>query len=68
MNEKQISDAAETIECLLFVRADRLVGQIPARGDDREAQLAQEDVVERRVREHRAQVRIPRRDQRCNLF
>jgi len=62
MDEEQVGDSLESVEGFGLVSADRFVGQVAARGDDREPQLAQQKVVERGVWEHDSEAWVPRRD------
>ena len=62
VQQKEIRDIAQPRPGFVVVRADRLVGQVAARGHHREPQFAQQQVVQRRIRQHRAQPRQARRD------
>ena len=50
---------AEPAAGLVVLEGDRLVGEVPARHHERPAEVAVEQVVERRVREHHAEPRRP---------
>jgi len=62
VHQEQVGDAVEANERLVLVGADRLLGKVSAGGDDREPKLREQQVVQRGVRQHRAEVRITRRD------
>ena len=56
VDEEEVGDAAEPRERLALVDADRLVGEVAARRDDREAELAHQQMMQRRIRQHHAEV------------
>jgi hypothetical protein len=58
VDEEAVDHIAQPLQSLAFVRTDRLVRAISAGGDHGEAQLPEEDVMERGVREHHAKIRI----------
>ena len=58
MDEKNIGDAAEPLQGFTLIRANRLVAEVAARGDDGEIEFGHQQMVQRRVRQHRAEVRI----------
>ena len=55
VDEEQIGDVAEALDRVTFVRADRFVREVAARGHDGHADLAQDQMVKRCVREHDAE-------------
>ena len=62
VHQESIGDVAESLEGILFVRADRLIRQIAAGGDHGKAQLAQQQVMQWGVGQHHAQVGVAGRD------
>ena len=58
VDEEQIGDAAEAFEGFVLVGADRLVAQVAARGHDGEPERRQEQVMQRGVGEHDAEVGV----------
>ena len=58
VDEEKVGDAAEAFERFVLVGADRLVAQVAARGHDREAERGQQQVMQRGVGEHDAEVGI----------
>ena len=67
VDEEDIGDAAEPLQRLAFIGANRLVAQIAARGDDWETQLRHQQMVQRIRRQHHAEVGIARRNTSGNL-
>ena len=66
VDEKQIGDATQPVERLALVDADRLVGEIAARRHDGPADVPHQQMMERRVGQHHAEVRVARRHRRRN--
>jgi hypothetical protein len=62
VHEKNVGDAAQPFERLDFIRANRLVTQVAAGGDDGETQFRQKELMQRVRRQHCAEIRIARRD------
>ncbi len=60
VDQKHIGDVAQAFKGLAFICANRFVAQVAARGHDRKAQFCQQQMVERRVRQHHAEVWIAR--------
>ena len=58
VHEKDIRDAAEALQSLVLVNTDWLLAQISARCHDREIQFAQEQMMQRRIWEHDAEIGI----------
>ena len=58
MDEKNIGDAAAAVRGLVFVRANRLIAQVAAGGDDGETEFGQQQMMQRRVRQHDAEIRV----------
>ncbi len=58
VNEKEICDGLEFFEGFVLVGADGLVGEIPAGGNDGKAQLSHQQVMERGIGEHDAQIGV----------
>ena len=56
--EKDIGDAAEAFERLAFVRANRFIAQVAAGGDDGKFEFGHQQMMQRRVRQHRAEIWI----------
>ena len=67
MNEKNIGDAAEPFQGFTFVRANRFIAQVAAGGDDRKAEFGQQQVMQRRVRQHDAEMGIAGSHGICDL-
>ena len=49
MNEESVSNTTQPLKASMLVRADRLISQIAAGGDDGKVQLAQKQVVQWRI-------------------
>ncbi len=62
VHEEDVGQTGQTRERLELVRADGLLAQVPARGDERDVDGSQQQVVERRGGEHEPELRPPRRD------
>ena len=58
VDEKKIGNVTETFQGLVFIDANRLVAQISACGHNGKIQLAQEQMVQRRIGEHDAKIGI----------
>ena len=58
MHKKDVGNACQALERFLFVSADRLVTKIPAGGNHWKPKLAQEQMMQRRVGKHHAEVRV----------
>ena len=58
VDEKQIGDPAKPLQGLMAIRANRLLGAIPARRHDRKPDLAGQEMMERIRREQNAEVRV----------
>ncbi len=56
------ASSVQTLQRFVFIDADRLVAQVSACGHDRKIELAHEQMVQRRIREHDAKIRISRSD------
>ncbi len=71
VDQKQIGDPVKAGQRVMLVGADRLAGQIAAGGDHRKAEIAEQQVMQRRVGQHRAEIWITRcdvgRDVGCDL-
>ncbi len=61
VDEKALGDRAEPLDGLSFVGADGLLRQVAARGDEWEIDAAQQQVMQRRVGQHHAQIGVARR-------
>ena len=57
VREECVRDAGEPAAGLVVMKGDRLVGEVSARHHERTAEVAIEEVVERRIREHHAEPR-----------
>ena len=64
--EERVGDPAEPLARLVVVVGDRLVRAVAARHHERSAEVGEQQVVERRVREHHAEPRAARRDRRSD--
>jgi hypothetical protein len=62
--EKEIGDIGEPLAGLAVFVGDRLVGAIAARHHERSAEVRDQQMVQRRVRQHEAEPRRPRCDRR----
>ena len=62
--EEGVGDPAQPRPSVVVVERDRLVRDVSARQHERAADVGREQVVQRRVREHDAEPRRPRRDRR----
>ncbi len=62
VHEEDVGHSREPRERLVLVDADRLLAQVPARGDERGVDGTQQKVVERRRGEHQPELRLARRD------
>ena len=58
VHQEDVGDVAEPLYGLDLVRADRLVAQVAAGSDDREARLSQQEMVKWRVGQHDAEIRV----------
>jgi hypothetical protein len=58
VDEEEIGDATEAFEGFAFVCANGLVAQVATRGHDREAESREEEMMQRRVREHDPKVGV----------
>ncbi len=61
VHQEPIRNRAQPPDGVVLVGADRFVGDVAACGYDGESQFRSQEVVQRRVRQHRAEVRIARR-------
>ena len=66
MNEKNIGDAAQSFERLAFISANRLVAEVAAGGNDRKTEFSHQQMVQWRVRQHDAEIRIAGSHRRTN--
>src|SRR5208283_3885475 len=66
VNEEKISDTAQSFPRLPFVRANRLVAQVAAGGDDRKTKFSHEQMMQRIRRQHHAEIRIAWGDGICD--
>jgi hypothetical protein len=62
VDEEQVRDGAQAAPGVLVAVGDRLVGDVAAGEDERRAGVAGEQVVQRRVRQHHAELPVPRGD------
>ena len=62
MDQEEVGDAVEALQRLALIGAERLVAEVPASGHNRKVELAQQQVMQRRVGQHHPEVRIPRGD------
>ena len=62
VHQEDVGDLAETLEGLVVVDGHRLVGRVAGGHHQRHARFAQEDVVQRRVRQEETDERILTRD------
>ena len=62
VEEERVGDRCQPRDGVLVLVRDRLVGDVPARHHQRLADVGQQQVVQRAVREHHAQLRRPRSD------
>ena len=58
MDQEQVSDAAQALQGFRVIGADRFIAEVAAGRHHRKAELAQQQVVQRRVRQHDAQVGV----------
>ena len=59
VSQKQIGDAGQPGDGVVILVGDRLVGTVAAGHDERDvAQLSQQQMMQRRVRQHHAEVRV----------
>ena len=56
MQQDQVRDSGEPLERVVVAVGDRLVGDVPARHHERLAGVREQQVVERRVRQHHAEL------------
>ena len=64
VQEEQVRDPAQPLQRVVVRERDRLVGHVAARHHQRHADVGQQQVVQRRVGEHHAEVVRARRDRR----
>ena len=67
VDKKNIGDAMQPFERLALIRANWFVAEIAARGYDGETELGHQQMMQRRVRQHRAKVRVAGRRAFGNL-
>ena len=65
MRQEGVGDPGEPAPCVGVVDRDRLVGAVPAREDERRAEVGTEEVVQRRVGEQQSDPGRVGRDGRC---
>ncbi len=58
MDEKNVGDAAQPFQGFAFVGANRFVAQVAAGRHDRKSEFGHQQMMQRRVGQHRAEVRI----------
>ncbi len=58
VDQEEVGDVAEAFEGFVFIGADRFVAEVAAGGHDGEAEPGEEQVMERRVGEHHAEVGV----------
>jgi len=63
VHEQQVRDGAKPLARLVFVNANGFIAEIAAGGHHRDADQSHQQMMQRRVRQEYAQVRIPRRHQ-----
>jgi hypothetical protein len=67
VEQEEVGDAAQPRERVLVLVGDRLVGDVAARHHQRDADVGEQQVMQRRVREHHAELGRPRGDRRRHL-
>ena len=62
VDEEAVRDPGQPLQRILVAVRDRLVGHVAARQHERHAGVAEQEVVQRRVRQHHAEVGVRGRD------
>ena len=58
MSEKEIRNTSQSLKSVRVFECDRLVARVPARHNQRPAELGEQQMMERRIREHYAKARV----------